>query len=478
MDLLVITSRWDEVEGPVVVNYLPKPNVLLKPIHVTELATQAFMSSQSIFGYDQYERTLVVMPFLQYSCKGLISFDYVEDEEVRGGRNPFFVGIFVPSAFDDSLFSAFEIELQKFMLEERGKRETQINLERLVRNLSRIFQASEAKIQAFSTFQENWALLTDEKGDLLWKFGRLDKTTSGLISSLSVQLAKIAAEEGGAMSVCFVDQRRRPEKEVELFILAFHGRFFLIASNPDITSRLLRIARVKGEELDLVRGVLSGQAMGAYANLWGDASEPMQALIDRIFDDALMELGIDQSSKDTEVRVHAKDGMANLAALDLSELLFLHWYLRRRFTSEVAIATEPWAIFFDATGIVKATYQKEDGLVLAGYLSSIFSFFSYLFNSYPKSIVFGVKHFNSIEILEGEGERYFLATNNSLRLFQDKKYYKFLKEELPEEILRDLEGKMKQEIAEKIASEMKTSMLDRSINALGKEFIKHSAIKN
>ncbi len=479
LDLLVVISRWDEVEGPVVVNFLPKPNVLVpNPIHVTELATQAFMSSQSIFGYDKYERTLVTMPFLQYSCKGLIHFDYFEDEAMRGGRNPFLVGVFVPSAFDDSLFSTFEIELQKFMLEERGKREAQINLERLVRNLSRIFQASEAKIQAFSTFQENWAMLTDEKGDLLWKFGRgLDKNTTALISSLSVQLAKIAAEEGGAMSVRFVDQRRRPEKESELFTLAFHGRYFLIAADPDITSRLLRVTRVKGEELDLVRGVLSGQAMGAYANLWGDASEPMQALIDRIFDDALMELGIDQSNPDTEVRVHAKGGMANLAALDLSELLFLHWYLRRRFTSEIAIATDPWAIFFDASGLVKATYRKEDGLVLAGYLSSIFSFFSYLFNSYPKSIVFGVKRFTSIEILEGEGERYFLATNNSLRLFQDKNYYKFLKEELPKEILQDLEGKMKQEITEKVASEMKKSMLDRSINALGKEFIKHSTIK-
>ncbi|MHA2232756.1 MAG: hypothetical protein ACXAB4_09720, partial [Candidatus Hodarchaeales archaeon] len=205
MDLLVIIARWDEVEGPVVANSLPKQNNLIeKQSDITELATQAFMSSQSIFGYDTFERTHVTMPFLQYSCKGMLSFDYFEDEAVRGGRNPFFVGVFVPTKFEESLFATFEIELQKFMLEERGKQADQINIERLLQNLSRMQQASEVKI-AFSTFQENWAMLTDDGGKIIWKFGPLDEKTSFIISSLSVQLAKIAAEEGGVMDVRFLD---------------------------------------------------------------------------------------------------------------------------------------------------------------------------------------------------------------------------------------------------------------------------------
>ncbi|MFX0114846.1 MAG: hypothetical protein ACFFB3_09890 [Candidatus Hodarchaeota archaeon] len=470
--MLVLVARWDEAEGPVLVNFLPRPNNLIPdPIDITELATQAFMSSQTIFGYDMFERTHVTMPFLQYSSKGMIFFDYFEDEAFRGGRSPFLVGVFVHEDFDESIFSTFEIELQKFMLEERGKPENQINLGRLLHNLSGIYQASEAKI-AFSTFQENWAILTGDTGRIIWKFGPLDDKMSSLISSLSVQLAKIASEEGGAMDVRFIDQRRRPEKEMEIFTLAFHSRFFLAASNPDITSRLLRITRATSKELDLVRGVLSAQAMSAYAGLWAEALEPAQALIDRIFYDALMELGIDQQSQENGMRTYAANGTCNLAALDLAELLFLHWYLRRRFTSDLVAETDPWAIVFDMTGILHAAFNKEDAIVLAGYLAVIFSFFMELFHSLPKSIVFGVKHFTSIEILQGEN--YFLATNNPLKLLKNRKFYELLKKELPKEVFKDLEGEMRRFLANAIGDLMKGPLADNEIDSLAKEMAKLS----
>ncbi|MFQ5978132.1 MAG: hypothetical protein ACE5OZ_08390 [Candidatus Heimdallarchaeota archaeon] len=469
----MIIARWDEVEGPVVADSLPKQNNLIeKQSDITELATQAFMSSQSIFGYDTFERTHVNMPFLQYSCKGMISFDYFEDEAVRGGRNPFFVGVFVPKKFEDSLFATFEIELQKFMLEERGKRADQIDIERLLQNLSRMQIASEAKI-AFSTFQENWAMLTDDAGKIIWKFGPLDEKTSFLIASLSVQLAKIAAEEGGVMDVRFLDQRRCPEKEMEIFALVFHGRFLFIASNPDITSRLLRVSRARAEELDLVRGVLSAQAMSAYAGLWANALEPMQATIDRIFDEALKELGIDQLAQTSEIRTHAKGGTCNLAALDIAELLFLHHYLRRRFTNDLVSETEPWAIIFDASGILHAAFHKEGGVPLAGYLGAIFSFFMDLFNSHPRSIVFGVRDFTSIELLKGEN--YFLATQNPLSLFKEDDFYSLLKKDIPEEIFTDIKGALKRFLAEAIGNQMKHPLAENELEPLIEEYSKLSS---
>ncbi len=467
--ILVLVARWDELEGPILTQFLPKPNRLVDD--PTDISTQAFMSSQSIFGDENFERTLVTMPFIQYNCKAKIQFDYKESESTRGGRNPFLVGIFVSEDFDSSLFTEFENELRKFMIEERGKPEDQINLERLLQNLSGIYQASEAKI-AFSTFSDNWAILTDGS-DILWKFGPLDEKTSSLISSLSVQLTKIAAEEG-AMSIRFMDQRRRPPKEIEIFTLVFHNQFYLIASNPDISSRLLRVSREStGESPDLVCGVLSAQAVDMYAGLWTDDSESVQAIVDRIFEEALEELGIHQLGRD-QPRAYAKKGECNFAALDLAELFFLHWYLRMRFTIDLsAETTEPWAIIFDSSGLMFTSYNKEDALVLSGYLGSIFSFFTHLFRSIPQKIVFGVRALTYIEILEGEN--YFLASNNPKGLFMTKGFGDFIKKELPENVLKDLEGPIKNILSDIISSNLKESLFDKSISTLMKDISKKTS---
>ncbi|MFX0209481.1 MAG: hypothetical protein ACFFDT_26085, partial [Candidatus Hodarchaeota archaeon] len=243
--MLVVLAKWDEEEGPVVINHYPPKNPIAND--PDDLAIQSFMSGQSIFGGEEFGKITVTMPFISYNAKGKIFFDFMEDKTVRGGRLPFLLGIFVKDGFDESFFDAIEVETAKFIAKQ-ATLET-MDLEGHYNSLQELIQLGEGRLARFSIFSENWAILADGT-EIIWKFGTITDSAAQLLAALSFQMTKLGVEfSAGAISIEYTDIKRKPPKEASIFSLAFGGKYLFISSNPELTCRLLRVGRITGEKV-------------------------------------------------------------------------------------------------------------------------------------------------------------------------------------------------------------------------------------
>ena len=113
IDLGIIFSRWDKTSGlKIIATY---PNDAFEDPEV--ISIRCFSISQFVFGGESFKKVSFILPFIHLKAKAAIYFDYIPDENIRGGMLPLSLLIFynesVPNAiinsFNDIIFENFDI---------------------------------------------------------------------------------------------------------------------------------------------------------------------------------------------------------------------------------------------------------------------------------------------------------------------------------------------------------------------------------
>ncbi|TXT61387.1 MAG: putative Histidine kinase [Promethearchaeota archaeon] len=111
-DVGLIFSQWDEIDGLRITSVYPE-KIFDDP---EVIAIRCFSISQFIFGGEKFRKISVILPFTHLNSKAAIYFDYVKEENVRGGILPLSLIIFynedIPRAiidkFNKFVFDKFE----------------------------------------------------------------------------------------------------------------------------------------------------------------------------------------------------------------------------------------------------------------------------------------------------------------------------------------------------------------------------------
>ncbi len=121
-DLGVLFSTWDENLGVKVIGNYPE-----KAFDDPELiAIRCFSISQFIFGGEEFKKVSVVLPLPHLQAKASIFFDFVENEDIRGGHLPLSIVLYfkekIPRAvieqFNEYILKEFE-DIKRFYREKQ-----------------------------------------------------------------------------------------------------------------------------------------------------------------------------------------------------------------------------------------------------------------------------------------------------------------------------------------------------------------------
>ncbi|MFW9995010.1 MAG: ADP-ribosylation factor-like protein, partial [Candidatus Odinarchaeota archaeon] len=340
--LLVIMVRWDEREGPEVIEYYPKTPA--SNISIDDLAVQAFMTGQAIFGRDRFEKTFISLPFHNYNLRSRLVFDWKPAPSTRGGRDLYLVGIFADTeTVTEQTLTVLEHGLRNFIRNEFPKPDPDL-LMLYVESLALIEEQSPKLSQTSLIFNQEWLCLYevisyDKPVRMVWKFGSLADDVFTDFSEFTRELFATGIEGITIIKLESEDQ----EKEITLFLSSFGERFFLVISNPRITARLLRTATPLESQIEeLVQSGLAAQAISTYTGLFTQVQPELQRQIDQIFIDGFTEMNIRQDPS-----MYVSNGECNFSGLGTPELIFLHWYIRKRFESTLPYQVPLKAIIFD-----------------------------------------------------------------------------------------------------------------------------------
>ncbi|MFW9914718.1 MAG: Rab family GTPase [Candidatus Thorarchaeota archaeon] len=275
-------------------------------------------------------------------------------------------------------------------------------------------------------WSENWAIFAEGE-QIQWTFGSLTSETALLTTRLARGLNDLGKEifHETVASLRVRDINRKPTRSYDILIVNFGENFFFLAADPISTAKMLRVTHavdgIPGNIADLLHGVLMGQALQTYGDLWSAAASAQQGVkIDQIYDDAFKELGVTEDSG-----ISAKDGTCSFSGLEIPELLLLHCYLQQRFEKEVQPAVrKPWSCVIGKGGlpvylvhnILRADVEQQ----LAFLFSAVAGYSLDLFGAIPEALVFSREGLTSINLFVGENTIF--AACNPFTLFQDEKF--------------------------------------------------------
>ena len=167
IDLGIIFSRWDEETGIKVMDIFPRdafddPEVI---------AIRCFSISQFVFGGKGFKKVSFILPFTHLKAKAAIYFDYVIDENVRGGTLPFSLVVFyreeIPSAIIDSFSNiVFETldQIKEYYLE---KVRVLNDLEELHKSLLILLNTVKPTVQVLRGEESRYRALFKAAGDAI-----------------------------------------------------------------------------------------------------------------------------------------------------------------------------------------------------------------------------------------------------------------------------------------------------------------------
>ncbi|MHA2272082.1 MAG: GTP-binding protein [Candidatus Hodarchaeales archaeon] len=273
---------------------------------------------------------------------------------------------------------------------------------------------------------ENWAIFAEGE-QIQWTFGSMTSETALLTTRLARGLNDLGKEifHETVASLRVRDINRKPTRSYDILIVNFGENFFFLAADPISTAKMLRVTHavdgIPGNIADLLHGVLMGQALQTYGDLWSAAASEQQcAKIDQIYDDAFQEMGVKEDSG-----ISAKDGTCSFSGLEIPELLLLHCYLQQRFEKEVQpTVRKPWSCVIGKGGlpvylvhnILRADVEQQ----LAFLFSAVAGYSLDLFGAIPEALVFSREGLTSINLFVGENTIF--AACNPFSLFQDEKF--------------------------------------------------------
>lgn len=110
-DLIVFHAVWDERIGPIITDKISRDN----SIDLEEITLQIFQSFQLVFGNAadvSFDKTNFFLPLKSVHKVAKIFLDSIENQEVRGGRQPYAIIILLPEEFVTDNLPAFDDLLQ------------------------------------------------------------------------------------------------------------------------------------------------------------------------------------------------------------------------------------------------------------------------------------------------------------------------------------------------------------------------------
>jgi PAS domain S-box-containing protein/small GTP-binding protein len=109
----LIFSKWDEDEGVQIVSTFPD-NEFEDP---DLLAIKCFSISQFVFGDDKFRKVSFILPFTNINANASIHFDWIPDEEIRGGQLPLALIVF----FNEKIPRAIIRQINNFIFKQFDK---------------------------------------------------------------------------------------------------------------------------------------------------------------------------------------------------------------------------------------------------------------------------------------------------------------------------------------------------------------------
>ncbi|MFW9998045.1 MAG: hypothetical protein ACFFD4_38740 [Candidatus Odinarchaeota archaeon] len=295
----------------------------------------------------------------------------------------------------------------------------------------------------------HFALFCD-KQNVIWTFGDMTDEFSESCTRFLNGLDSIGHElfGEGIASIKLDPPVKGGDKPEEIFCLTLARRFYFIVSDPLFTLRLMEFSEIPTEFQENIEATLAGQALMIYANLYEKLEERSEE-IDELFHSALRDAGIWDNLED-----YAGKGRCSLSGLTVRQLCLFHYFLRERFEKNPEILSQkPWAIINAKNGTpvhLKHNQSIDRALIIAGYLSVIYTFVEDLFMSLPTRIIFGGEVIVSLDTFTGK--KNFLSISSWESVLKDKEFLgKFVA--IPQEVVQDLHAPFTQFLAQKLSEE-------------------------
>ena len=314
---------------------------------------------------------------------------------------------------------------------------------------------------------EHWAAFFED-GEAVWVYGaelesEFITTTARFLRGLHLVGKEVYSE--GVATIRLARRSMGNIRATEVFVISLGDKFIFVMSDPLVTIRLVSEPSnlPPPEVIEMIRGVLAGQAAVLYANLLQN-SEVEQ--IDSLFVEILKEIGIEDNIENI-----VDSGRCSFATLNFPELLFLHYLLRDRF-EESRVHLPAWGFVSGSSGVpVFLDYQTPfSGPLLSGFLSVMSSYVRTLFDSPPSIVIFGGSNLFFLHFFGGENS--FLAASNPMELVRSKEFwdmYRELDEFIRNEIDNDLQYCLIEEFFSRSRSELKTWSLEDLRERFNKE---------
>lgn len=317
--------------------------------------------------------------------------------------------------------------------------------------------------------EENWALFVE--GNIVkWSFGNPDKEFTDIVVNFLVGLSQFGEEvfSEGVANINFNVKKRSGYKASELVIISLERKFFLVISDPLVSLKLIAERGGIPQEIEeIMRAVLVGQGAILYANTLTEAKNDNEKReVEKLFQDIILDINEEYGNSLSEI---VSRSSSNFSMLSFKDILLFHYYLRKE--KGVIKQKHPWALISDVSGGgLPFDYKVEEHknpVVLAGYLAIFISFLQALFNSRPKSMVFGGYDISYLKFIHGID--YFLAISGNITdLCIEGEFFKELMD-IEKEILDEITPNLKTLLVEEITSHYGEKLLKKELKALIEE---------
>ncbi|MFX0152486.1 MAG: hypothetical protein ACFFAJ_16985 [Candidatus Hodarchaeota archaeon] len=316
--------------------------------------------------------------------------------------------------------------------------------------------------------KENWCLFV-EGTEVKWTFGNPTPEFLEIVSNFLMGISSLGKEffGEGIASITFDRKKHTGIKASEIFIVSLEDQFFLIISDPAVT--LLLISAMGGIPDDIkviMKAVLVGQASILYANAVTDADDERKRLIDKHFQDILLDLNERFADQDLINTIVGEYG-SNFSILTFEECLLLHYYLRKHAEKRSYSAPVGRAMIANLEGwSIPLSYGMTREGVWSGFFAAIIGFIHSLFESKPKYISFGTTEIHKLRFVYGE-KAYFMALDTSLvsDLLLKKKFQNLLFG-ISYAVLKDMSVGIKELMIEEIQEYSEEKLNELSVETL------------
>ncbi len=223
-----------------------------------------------------------------------------------------------------------------------------------------------------------------------------------------------------------------------ILIIKASDKFVFVISNPEVTLRLLALESVElPKELDdVIRAVLITSALNFYSKFYNsELYRKKREFIDFIFQSCLAEIS-------GQKKVVVGKGRLELSPLSLPELILFHLKLRKGLEQhyQEIVQEESWFLVTTPAGApIYLAYgiDEHNSIVLAAFLSTIYTLSKKIFSLVPSVLIFGLDRLTYLYFLIGKKQNVLALVKQPKTLYYNKHWLQSLKL-LPTEVQAEI----------------------------------------